>query len=141
MAISADPSATNWQTETRVMACVGYNPLSQRLIHTAARLAQAFEGRLYIVHIAREESTAPGYLAMLNQNLELARQLGATILQEQGDQVPLCLARVAKQHAITHIVMGESARSRLEEVMQGSLVRQLLHATSGIDLYIVADQA
>jgi two-component system sensor histidine kinase KdpD len=141
MAISVDPSATNWQTEARVMACVGYNPLSQRLIHTAARLAQAFQGRLYVVHIAREESTAPGYLAVLNQNLELARQLGATVLQEQGDNVPLCLAQVAKQHNITHIVMGESARSRLEEVMQGSLVRQILRASTGIDLYIVADQA
>jgi hypothetical protein len=37
--------------------------------------------------------------------------------------------------------MGESARSRLEEVRTGSLVRQVLRASHGIDVYIVADPA
>jgi len=42
---------------------------------------------------------------------------------------------------VTHLVMGESARSRLDEVRRGSLVRQVLGATRGIDVYIVADPA
>jgi two-component system, OmpR family, sensor histidine kinase KdpD len=42
---------------------------------------------------------------------------------------------------VTHLVMGESARSRLDEVRRGSLVRQVLSATRGIDVYIVADPA
>jgi two-component system sensor histidine kinase KdpD len=51
------------------------------------------------------------------------------------------LTRVAQANRVTHIVMGESARSRLEEVRTGSLVRQILRASRGIDIYIVADPA
>jgi two-component system sensor histidine kinase KdpD len=76
---------------------------------------------------------------MLEHNLDLARQLGARILVEQGAPLADLLARVAQTHRVTHIVMGESARSRWAEVQRGSLVRQVLNATCGVDVYIVAD--
>lgn len=141
MATTAQPDATNWPGDVRVMVCVGYNPLSQRLIHSAARLAQGLGGRLLALHIEAESSEAPGYLALLEQNLGLAESLGAAVLRERGDDVAQALARAAQAHGVTHIVMGESARSRLEEIMHGSLVRQLLRASRGIDIYIVADPA
>ena len=37
--------------------------------------------------------------------------------------------------------LNESARSRWEEIRTGSLVRQVLRASRGIDVYIVADPA
>jgi two-component system sensor histidine kinase KdpD len=123
------------------MVCVGYNPLSQRLIRTAAQLAQALEGGLLAVHVVSAESEAPAYRALLEQNLELARELGATVVSERGDDIAQVLARVAQAHSVTQIVMGESARSRMQEVVRGSLVRQVLQASRGIDVYIVADPA
>jgi len=123
------------------MVCVGYNPLSQRLIYTAARLATGLGGSLLALHIEAESSDAPGYLALLEQNLALAERLGALLVRERGDDIAQTLARAAEAHRVTHLVMGESARSRLEEVMHGSLVRQVLRATRGIDIYIVSDPA
>src|SRR5262245_17598151 len=131
----------SWSTEARVMVCVGYNPLSQRLIRTAAQLAQVLGGSLLAVHIESGESQAPAYHALLEQNLTLAQQLGASVIAERGDNVAQAIARAAQSHGVTHIVMGESARSRLEEVVRGSLARQVLRASRGIDLYIVADPA
>ena len=128
-------------SNVRVMVCVGYNPVSQRLIRRAADLARALAGELFAVHIQPEESTVPGYQTMLEHNLELAGQLGARILVEHGTPLAMVLARVAHAHNITHIVMGESARSRWAEIQNGSLVRQVLRATRGIDVYIVADPA
>ena len=78
---------------------------------------------------------------MLEQNLALARQLGARVLVEQGGDVAQVLARVAQTYSVTHMVVGESARSRWQEIRTGSLVRQLLRASRGIDVYIVADPA
>jgi two-component system sensor histidine kinase KdpD len=123
------------------MVCVGYNPISQRLIQRAAHLAKTFGGELIAVHIRPAESQVPGYQTMLEHNLQLARQLGARVVLEQGMPIAQVLARVAQAHGVTHIVMGESARSRLEEVRTGSLVRQVLRASRGIDVYIVADPA
>lgn len=125
----------------RVMVCVGYNPVSQRLIQRAGQIASALGGELIAVHVQPAESAAPGYQMMLEQNLAMARQLGAQIVIERGEPVAQTLARVAQAHGVTQIVMGESARSRWAEIRSGSLVRQVLRASRGIDIYIVADPA
>ena len=130
-----------WPGAARVMGCVGYNPVSQRLIERAAHLARAFAGELIAVHIRPGDNSPPGYQAMLDHNLALARRLGARVVIEQGMPLADVLVRVAQAHNVTHIVMGESARSRFDEVRRGSLVRQVLGASRGIDIYIVADPA
>jgi two-component system sensor histidine kinase KdpD len=137
----AESFAETWPGPVRVMVCVGYNPASQLLIRRAAQLAHAFGGDLIAVHIQMATTSAPGYRTMLDQNLALARRLGARVLIEQGTDVAGVLARVAHANGVTHIVMGESARSRWDEVRAGSLMRQLLRASRGIDVYIVADPA
>jgi two-component system sensor histidine kinase KdpD len=123
------------------MVCVGYNPVSQRLIQRAGQLARALNGELLALHIQAAKSDAPGYQMMLEHNMKLARRLGARVLIQRGAPLAEVLARVAQQHGVTHLVMGESARSRLDEVRRGSLVRQVLRASRGIDVYIVADPA
>lgn len=126
-------------TAACAMVCVGYNPASQRLIQRAAYLARALGGELIAVHIQPAESQAPGYQTMLEHDMDLARHLGAQIVVERGWPLAEVIARVAQERGITQIVMGESARSRLDEVRRGSLVRQVLQASHGIDIYIVAD--
>jgi two-component system sensor histidine kinase KdpD len=130
-----------WGGDARIMVCVGFNPASQRLIQRAGFLAHALGGELIAIHIQSTESAAPGYQMMLEHNMKLANQLGARILIERGSPMAEVLARAAQANRVTHLVMGESARSRLDEVRRGSLVRQVLSATRGIDVYIVADPA
>lgn len=130
-----------WPNPARVMVCVGYNPISRRLIQRAGYLAGIFSGELIAVHIRPGKSEVPGYRAMLEQNMALAESLGARIVIEQGTPLAAVLVRVAYAHSVTHIVMGESARSRWAEIRNGSLVRQVLRASNGIDVYIVSDPA
>ncbi len=121
------------------MVCIGYNPASQRLIQRADALAHALNAELFAVHVQSSSSNAPGYRVVLEQNLRFARSLGARTVVERGAPLAETVARVAQQHAITLIVMGESARSRWDEVQKGSLIRQVLQASRGIDVYVVAD--
>src|SRR5690348_10972395 len=88
-----------WKDSARVMVCVGYNPVSQRLIRRAGQIAQALNGELIAVHIQPSESAAPGYQTMLEQNLALARQLGAQIVIEHGERLAETLARVANANS------------------------------------------
>jgi two-component system sensor histidine kinase KdpD len=138
---SNDLEPAPWAGAARIMVCVGFNPASQRLIQRASHLARCLGGELIALHIQPTESAAPGYQMMLQHNMKLAQQLGARILIERGSPLAEVLARVAHANGVTHLVMGESARSRLDEVRRGSLVRQMLSATHGIDVYIVADPA
>lgn len=128
-----------WPGPIRVLVCVGYNPISQRLLERAGQLARALGGDLLALHIQAAESDAPGYQTMLDHNMALARRLGAHVEVARGAPLAQLIAEFAQAHGVTHIVMGESARSRLEEVRRGSLARQVLRASQGIDIYIVAD--
>jgi hypothetical protein len=88
-------------------------------------------------------TTVPGalpltYPASLGAGLTA---VGCCALDDPAAPVAEVLARVAQANNVTHLVMGESARSRLEEIRRGSLVRQVLSASRGIDVYIVADPA
>ena len=123
----------------RIMVCVGYNPVSQRLIQRAYHLSQTLNGVLVAVHIQTDNSDAPGYWTMLEQNMEFARHVGAETLIVRDAPLAEAIARVAHMQEISHIVMGESARSRWAEIQNGSLIRQILRASHGIDIYIVAD--
>ncbi len=136
-----DQPSAPWSGVVRVMVCVGYNPVSQRLIERASYLAKAFNGELIAVHIRSDDSAPPGYQMMLEHNMALARRRGARIVVERGAPLAEVIVRVAQANAVTHIVMGESARSRFNEVRRGSLVRQVLGASRGIDIYIVSDPA
>lgn len=121
------------------MVCIGYNPASQRLLQRADALAHALHAELLAVHVQSDNSNAPGYRVVLEQNLQLARSLGARTVVARGAPLAETVVRVAQQHAVTLIVMGESARSRWAEIHKGSLVRQVLEASHGIDVYVVAD--
>ena len=136
-----DQPSTPWPGVVRVMVCVGYNPVSQRLIERASYLAKALHGELLAVHIRSDAGAPPGYQTMLEHNMALARRRGARIVVERGSPLAEVIVRVAQANHVTHIVMGESARSRFDEVRRGSLVRQVLGGSRGIDIYIVADPA
>ena len=46
----------------------------------------------------------------------------------------------AREHRATFIVMGQSKRSRLDEVLRGSsLIAKIMRTTEHIDVLVVAD--
>jgi two-component system, OmpR family, sensor histidine kinase KdpD len=123
---------------TVVMVCVGYNPSSQRLILRAAQLARAFRGRLIALHVARP-SQAPGYRVTLEDNMALAREQGAEVVFITGSDLATSIAEAARRYRVTQLVMGESARTRWDDWRTGSIMRQVLNLSAGVDLYVVAE--
>lgn len=134
------PRTQSAADEMVIMVCVGTNPSSQRLIRRAYNMAHAFGGRLCALHVT-QPSSAPGYEVTLQDNLALARSFGAEVVLTQGSDLAGTIAKAAQSYGATMIVMGESARSRWDELRLGSVVRQVLSAAPGIDLYIVNSEA
>ena len=44
-----------------------------------------------------------------------------------------------KEHGITQVVIGESARSRWQEIIRGSIANRIMEKTKYVDVLIVAD--
>jgi two-component system sensor histidine kinase KdpD len=74
----------------------------------------------------------------LDQNLSLARELGAEVVITHDEDVATALVRVALQYNATQIVVGKSRTSRLFDLLRGgSLVDRLLRLSGSIDIYVV----
>ena len=65
----------------------------------------------------------------LQDNIRFAKQLGAQVVKLKSSRVADALVEFAKREGITHVIFGQSARSRWDLVMRGSIV----------DRYVVAD--
>jgi two-component system, OmpR family, sensor histidine kinase KdpD len=70
--------------------------------------------------------------------LQLARALGAEVHSEVATgRVSETLVRFAQGAGASQIVLGESTGSWLDELLGGSLVRDVLRQTNDVDIHIV----
>ena len=110
------------------------------MIRRGYRLARRFKGAFCCVYVrmpgaslsAKEEKT-------LQEFSEMARNLGGEFVMLEGESPAEEIIRFAKEHQVTFIVMGQSVRSRLEEILRGSVITQIMRKTRNIDVLVVAE--
>jgi two-component system sensor histidine kinase KdpD len=129
------------QSSVRVLVALGINPNSQRLLMTAARLAEGLNGQLFVIHIQPPGSVTTLYEANRSRYLDKARDLGAKVEIVQGQDVATTLVNYAQTHHMTHLVLGQSDVSRWREITRGSVINRILRMILSrqvlVDLYIV----
>jgi two-component system sensor histidine kinase KdpD len=130
---------TTWPACERVMVCVDQRPPAAHLLRRAWRMADRLQGELLAVFVAPKDwDRAPQTdRQALAANLRVAEDLGAEVLQVQGD-VATELTRVAQERNVTRIVLGHSERSRWHELIHSSVVNKLLRALPNVDVQVVA---
>jgi two-component system, OmpR family, sensor histidine kinase KdpD len=147
---------TQWSTLERVLVGFDSRPQSRSIIRDAWRLSHGLHADLIAIYIQLE-----GYPAFvrkatafikhgrnLNQYYEEAQQrleeyalfaedLGAEVIRRTSHNIAHTLAEVAQQRHVTQIVLGQPSRTRLEELLYGSVTTRLLHITSDVDIHLV----
>jgi len=123
-----------------VVVCVTPRQRSLRLVRRGYRLARRLQADFFCVYVrtpgaglsAKEE-------AVLTQVWEHARDFGGTVIQLEGDSVAEEIVKFVNQVGATFIVMGQSARSRLQEALRGSTINRIMRETKDVDILVVAD--
>lgn len=131
-----EAETTPWKATDRVMVAFGEHPHAQQLLRDGWRLARALKASLLAVTVLRP-GTASATSDTLKAHIRLAEDLGAEVLAVEGNDVVATLAKVAREHHITQIVIGQPARSRWLESLRGSTVNRLLRADTGADIHVV----
>ena len=75
----------------------------------------------------------------IEQLFELAEELGGKSIEVEGDAVAEEILRFAQEHRITYIVLGQSRRSRMSEIVRGSRIAHIIREVDHIDVLVVAD--
>ena len=125
----------------RVMVCMSSNALAPRVIRTGARIAGRLGSRWYAVfvetprekpdRIKSEDSEA------LQHNIRLAENLGATVVRVHAERPADGLIAFAQREGVTHVIFGQSARSRWELLLRGSTLDRFLAAVPDAAVQVV----
>lgn len=135
---SASLPKTVWRSGERLLVAVGPSPSSTQLVRWTRRMAAAQGAAWLAVSVESARPLTPEARRRVDQNLALARELGAEVAVTHDEDVAAALVRVALQNNATQIVVGKSRTPRLLDwVRGGSLVDRLLRASGSIDIYVV----
>lgn len=128
-----------WAVHDRVMICLTSTRSSMRLIRRGWRISQRMHADIFCVYV---EEKAPGEREkkILQDDFNLAAKLDIPTVTLHGG-VAAKLVEFAKEKGITHIVLGHSDRTRLQEIMQGSIINALTRELKTVDILIVAAEA
>ncbi len=131
---------STWKTTEKLLVAVGPSPASQRLIRWTRRMAYNLGAQWIAVSIDLGEVLTNKHREALMKNQELARELGAKILQISDSDIVTGLLKVAIQYNVTQIVIGKSNEHPLRNYLNGgSIVDRLLKNSQNIDIYVVKD--
>ena len=125
----------------RVMVCMSAALSAPRVIRTGARIAGRLGARWYAVYVETPVE-APGRITakdkeQLAANLALAEQLGATVVRVRADRAADGLIAFAQREGITHVIFGQTARSRWEVLLRGSTLDRFLQEVRDAAVQVV----
>jgi two-component system sensor histidine kinase KdpD len=125
----------------RVMVCMSSNALAPRVIRTGARIAGLFGSKWYAVYVEtpheQPDRIKPSDAEALHHNINLARNLGATVVRVKADRPADGLVAFAQREGVTHVIFGQSARSRWELLWRGSTLDRFLSAVPDAVVQVV----
>jgi two-component system sensor histidine kinase KdpD len=73
----------------------------------------------------------------LVENIRFAEQLGAKIVKLKGRRVADALIEFARREGITHVIFGQSARSRWDILFLGSVMNRFLSEVRDANMQVV----
>ena len=126
--------------QEHITVLVAPRPLATRLVRRGYRLAKRLQGTFSAVHVrVPGAALSSKEQALLDEAYDLTRNLGGQVIELSGDSVAQEIIKHVNEAETTFIVMGQSARSRLEEIIRGSIINRIMRETRNIDIVVVAD--
>jgi two-component system, OmpR family, sensor histidine kinase KdpD len=125
----------------KVMVAMASRGSARTLLRVGSRIAGRLATDWYAVYV-ETPSEEPGRIkpddhVALSDNIRFAKQLGAKIIKLKGSRVADALVEFARREGITHVIFGQSARSRWDLLVHGSIVDRFLRDVRNATVQIV----
>jgi two-component system sensor histidine kinase KdpD len=124
------------------LACISTNDeIARKVIRKTARLASYYHGDWYVLYVqAPRENAARISLASqrhLINNLKLATELGAEVLQVRDARVAQVIIDTAIEKRVTTVCIGKPHISLFRIILRTNLFNQLLKTLSSNDIDLI----
>jgi two-component system sensor histidine kinase KdpD len=125
----------------KVMVAMASRGSARTLLRVGSRIAGRLATDWYAVYVETPKEE-PGRIrpedhVALTDNIRFAGQLGAKVVKLKGSRVADALVEFARREGITHVVFGQSARTRWDLLVHGSIVDRFLRDVRNATVQIV----
>jgi len=129
-----------WGAADRVLVAVTPRMQSTKLIRRGYQLASRMNGELWVIQVKPAAVLLGGSEQQaVDQLRELTEELSGHFIEVSSEDTATGIIEFARSHQITFIVLGQSVRTRLDEILHGSIVNRIMRESRNIDVVIVAE--
>jgi len=132
---------SQWTVAEKVAVCTSSNAQARDLIARGARLAEALDAELYVLHVVSEQDAKVERKRVLDASLQLARNLGAQIVSLSGKDTARTTASFIREHRVTQAIVGRSATHGLRSYLYYYALQKFMAEAPHVDLHIVTQGA
>jgi two-component system, OmpR family, sensor histidine kinase KdpD len=75
--------------------------------------------------------------AALHENIQFAQELGAKVVKLKARRVADALIDFARKEGVTHVVFGQTSRTRLDILLHGSIINRFLDEVRDATVQVV----
>jgi len=125
----------------KVMVAIASRGRAKKLLRIGSRIAGRLASDCYAVYVEtpREQPgrIKPRDFAALQENIHFAEDLGAKVVKVKGKTVANELIAFARREGISHVVFGQTSRSRWNVLLHGSIINRFLHEVRDATVQVV----
>ncbi len=130
-----------WKSAQRILIAISPSPASSTLIRWARKVAYTMDASLLAVYIETSKPLNEKQNLHLNNNLQLARELGAEVIVSSGDDIVKSIIDIAKRENVTNILIGKPKNeSFLKKIFSKNLLNHILKESGDIDIFIINEK-
>jgi two-component system sensor histidine kinase KdpD len=124
-----------------VMVCMASRGSARKLLRTGSRIAGRLSTDWFAVYVETPNEELgrikPADYAALTENIKLAEELGAKVVKLKARRVADALIDFARREGITHVIFGQSSRSRWDILLHGSVINRFLAEVKDATVHVV----
>ena len=126
----------------KIMVCMASRGSAKKILRTGSRIAGRFATDDWYAVYVETPNEEPGQIrptayAALQENIKFAETLGAKVIKLKSNNVADALLEYAREHGITHVIFGQSARTRWDIFWRGSVINRFLAEVKDAAVHVI----
>ena len=126
----------------KIMVCMASRGSAKKILRTGSRIAGRFATDDWCAVYVETPNEEPGQIrpaayAALQENIKFAETLGAKVVKLKSNNVADALLEYARGHGITHVIFGQSARTRWDIFWRGSVINRFLAEVKDAAVHVI----
>jgi two-component system sensor histidine kinase KdpD len=130
----------HWAVSEKVAVCISSSAQARDLIARGARLAEALDAELYVLHVSTPRDQEPDRKRTLESSIQFAKNLGAMVVPLTGSDTARVTAAFIRENRITQAMVGRTALHGLRKYLYYMAIQKFMSEAPHVDLHIVTQE-